>query len=156
MFLSRICRNPSFQCVVWLRPNGTVQEKPCTGVSFFVNLQHFLHRNQVYQSTGSLIPGALVKFASVWEALQCHKTTMLPCRVFPALCHLASAKAHIGSKHFYRFLKENGTPFLHSSRSRITQSRHGRQDVTPLSHNTKEPRVEFSKRVPKCEDVVWK
>ena len=43
-----------------------------------------------------------------------------------------------------------------SSRSRNIQSRHGCQDVKPLSYNTNEPRAEFSKQMPKCEDVVWK
>ena len=43
-----------------------------------------------------------------------------------------------------------------SSRSRITQSRHGFQDVGPLSYNTNEPRAEFSKQELKFEDVVWK
>ena len=43
-----------------------------------------------------------------------------------------------------------------SSRSRITQSRHGCQDVAPLSYDTNEPRAEFSKQMPKYEDVVWK
>ena len=130
-----------------------------------MKLQHLPHRNQVYQSAGSLISGTLVNLVSVWEVRQFHQKTMLPCRVFPALCHLASAKAHIGSAIFCRFLKEKGTIVFASHErqtyamiclSRITQSRRGFQDVAPLSYNTNAPRAEFSKQELKFEDVVWK